>query len=237
MLFYSPLFWAFMIPTMILGFIAQSAVKSRFAKYSKVRTLRGLTGAQAAREILDDFGLHDVQIEESHGGQLSDHYDPRGRVLRLSSEVGRSPSVAAVGVAAHEAGHAIQHAQGYVPLQIRSAIVPAVSIGSRLGPLIIVGGLLLQGALGMFELGELIAWAGVVLFASVAFFSLITLPVELDASARAKKLLYQFNIVDRQELGGVNSVLNAAAWTYVVAALAALSQLAYYIILLTGRRR
>lgn len=237
MFFLDPLFLMFMVPTLILGLIAQATVKSRFAKFSKVRTLRGLTGAQAARALLDQFGLHDVRIEESHGGQLSDHYDPRGRVLRLSSEVGRSPSVAAVGVAAHEAGHAIQHAQGYVPLQLRSAIVPAVSIGSQLGPWIILGGILLQGALNLGQLGALVAWVGVIMFAGVVVFSFITLPVELDASARAKKLLYQFNIVDRQELNGVTSVLNAAAWTYVIAALAALSQLVYYIFILTGGRR
>nr|NIU55134.1 zinc metallopeptidase [Phycisphaerae bacterium] len=121
MIFFDPLFLVFMVPSIILGFIAQNAVRSKFRKYSEVSTMRRLSGAQAAREILDSFDLRDVRIEEARGGQLSDHYDPRGRVLRLSSDVGRASSVAAVGVAAHEAGHAIQHARGYFPLQIRSA--------------------------------------------------------------------------------------------------------------------
>lgn len=237
MIFWNPLFWAFMLPSIILGFIAQNAVRSRFRKYSEVSTTRRLSGAQAAREILDSFGLYDVRIEEAHGGQLSDHYDPRGRVLRLSSDVGRASSVAAVGVAAHEAGHAIQHARGYFPLQIRSAMVPAVSFGSQLAPLIIIGGILLQALLGLREFGAVIAWFGVVLYGLIALFALVTLPVELDASVRAKKLLYQYNIVDKRELSGVNSVLNAAALTYVAAALAALGQLAYWILILTGGRR
>ncbi len=236
MIFYDPLFLLFMIPTMILGFIAQNAVRSQFKKYSKVRTLRGLTGAQAAREILDSNSLYEVRIEEARGGQLSDHYDPRQRVLRLSPEVGRSPSVAAVGVAAHEAGHAIQHARGYAPLQLRSALVPAVQFGSSLAPWIILGGFALQAFAGMPTLGYYVAWLGVAAYALVALFSIVTLPVELDASARAKKLLYQYNIVDRRELDGVKSVLNAAAWTYVVAALAAIVQVLYWIIRLNRRR-
>jgi len=237
MIFYNPLFLMIMIPSMILGFIASAMVRSRFKKFSEVGTVRRLTGAQAAREILDSNGLYDVQIEEAHGGQLSDHYDPRGRVLRLSPEVGRMASVSAVGVAAHEAGHALQHAKGYFPLQIRSAMVPAVSFGSQLAPWIIMGGIILQFALGLVSFGNLIAWFGVILYGLVALFSLVTLPVEFDASVRAKKLLYQYNIVDRQELGGVSSVLNAAALTYVVAALAALGQLLYWVMILTGSSR
>jgi len=236
MIFYDPLFLLFMIPTIILGFIAQNAVRSQFNKYSRVRTLRGLTGAQAAREILDSNNLYDVRIEEAGGGMLSDHYDPRQRVLRLSPQVGRSPSVAAVGVAAHEAGHALQHASGYAPLQLRSALVPAVQFGSRLAPWIILGGFALQAFAGLPELGYYVAWLGVVAYALVALFSIVTLPVELDASARAKKLLYQYNIVDRRELDGVKSVLSAAAWTYVVAALAAIVQVLYWIIRLNRRR-
>jgi Zn-dependent membrane protease YugP len=143
MFFFDPVFLCFMIPSIILGFIAQMMIKSRFAKYSQGRTLRGLTGAQVARQILDTNGLYDVSIEEV-AGDLSDHYDPRSRVLRLSTEVARRPSVAAVGVAAHEAGHALQHAQGYAPLQLRSAIVPAVQIGSNLAPMLIMGGIMLD---------------------------------------------------------------------------------------------
>jgi len=220
----------------ILGLIAQSTVQGRFKKYSQVRNLRGLTGAQAAREILDGNGLSHVNIEEVKG-RLSDHYDPRSRTLRLSPEVARAPSVAAVGVAAHEAGHALQHSSGYAPLKLRSAMVPAVQFGSWLGPIIILAGLALQGLMGLFELGNAVAWFGLILFGLVAVFSVVTLPVELNASARAKKLLYQYNIVDQRELAGVNKVLSAAAWTYVVAALAALVQVLYWATLVMGRRR
>jgi Zn-dependent membrane protease YugP len=220
----------------ILGIIAQSAVQGRFKKYSQVRNSRGLTGAQAAREILDTNGLGHVTIEEVQG-RLSDHYDPRSETLRLSPEVARVPSVAAVGVAAHETGHALQHAGGYTPLRLRSAMVPAVQFGSWLGPIIILAGLALQGLMGLFELGNAVAWFGLVLFGFVAIFALVTLPVELNASARAKKQLYQSNIVDQRELAGVNKVLSAAAWTYVVAALAALVQVLYWASLVMGRRR
>lgn len=236
MFFYDPTFLCFIIPALILGMIAQAAVKSKFSQYSRVRTMRGLTGAQVARQILDTNGLYDVSVEETQGF-LSDHYDPRSRTLRLSSDVARVPSVAAVGVAAHEAGHALQHATGYVPLQLRSALVPAVQFGSWLGPLVIISGIFLEALFRATSLGMAVAWFGVGLYALVAIFAVITLPVELDASARAKKLLYQYNIVDRQELGGVNSVLNAAAWTYIVAAIAALLELARWIFILMGRRR
>jgi Zn-dependent membrane protease YugP len=233
--FYDPTFLCFIIPALILGFIAQAAVKSKFNKYSQVRTMRGMTGKQVAREILDSNGLYDVTVQETQGF-LGDHYDPRSRTLRLSPDVARVPSVAAAGVAAHEAGHALQHANGYFPLQIRSVMVPVVQLGSWLGPLVIISGIFLEILFRLSTLGLAIAWFGVGLYALVAIFSVITLPVELDASARAKKLLYQYNIVDRQELAGVNSVLNAAAWTYVVAAIASLLQLARWIFILTARR-
>ena len=236
MFFYNPTFLCFLIPALILGFIAQAAVKNKFNKYAKVRTMRGMTGGQVAREILDANGLYDVTVEETQGF-LSDHYDPRHRVLRLSPEVARVPSISAAGVAAHETGHALQHADGYIPLQIRSFMVPAVQIGSWMGPMVIISGIFLEALFRMTSLGLAIAWFGVGLYALVAIFSLVTLPVELDASARAKKLLYQYNIVDRQELDGVNSVLGAAAWTYVVAAIAALLELARWIFILMGRRR
>jgi len=236
MFFFDPIFLIFMIPALILGAIAQGAVKSKFNKYSKVKTYRGLTGAQVARQILDSNGLYDVVVEETQGF-LSDHYDPRSRTLRLSPAVARQPSIAAVGVAAHETGHALQHAKGYVPLQLRSFMVPAVQFGSNLAPWIIMGGIVLEAFLHLSSLGLIVAWFGVALYAIVALFSIVTLPVELDASARAKKLLYQTNIVDKQELAGVSSVLNAAAWTYVVAAIAAILQLAYWILRLSARRR
>lgn len=235
-IWYDSTFLIFIVPALILGFIAQAAVRGRFNKYSQVRTSRGLTGAQAAREILDSNGLYHVNIEESRG-LLSDHYDPRTQTLRLSSQVARSPSVASVGVAAHEAGHALQHASGYLPLQLRTAMVPAVQFGSWLGPLIIMAGILLEALMGAFALGNALAWFGVALFGAVAVFSFVTLPVELNASARAKKLLYQYNIVDRSELNGVNKVLSAAAWTYVVAAITALLQVLRWVFILTGSRR
>jgi Zn-dependent membrane protease YugP len=220
----------------ILGLIAQATVQGRFKKYSQVRNQRGLTGAQVAREILDSNGLGNVNIEEVKG-RLSDHYDPRTQTLRLSPEVARTPSVAAVGVAAHEAGHALQHSSGYAPLKLRSAMVPAVQFGSWLGPIIILAGLALQGLMGLFELGNAVALFGLALFGAVAVFAVVTLPVEWNASARAKKLLHQYNIVDQRELAGVNKVLNAAAWTYVVAALTALVQVLYWATLVMGGRR
>jgi len=183
--------------------------------------------------------LYDVTIEETQG-KLSDHYDPRTRTLRLSTQVARQPSVAAVGIAAHEAGHALQHAQGYKALKLRSTMVPAVNFSSRLAPLLIMGGIMLEiffrNSQGIGSLGIAIAWIGVIGYGLAALFSFVTLPVELDASSRAKKLLYQYNIVDKQELAGVTSVLNAAAWTYVVAAIAAILQLAYWILRLSSRR-
>ncbi len=224
------------LPGMLLGFWAQMKVKSAFNKYSKVGNSRGLTGAQAARLILDHYGLRHVSIEETQG-MLTDHYDPRAKVLRLSSNVGRSASIAAVGVAAHESGHALQDADGYAPLAFRSAVVPAVQFGSWLGPLIIMAGFLLMGLTGATNLGYGLAWLGLALFAVTALFAIITLPVEFNASARAKKELLAMHILTPQEMKGVNATLNAAALTYVAAAIAAIGQVLYYVFLLTGSRR
>jgi Zn-dependent membrane protease YugP len=236
-MFYNPVFLCLMMVLLLLGFIAQAGVQSKFRQYAKVRTMRGLTGAQVARQILDVNGLYDVTIEEA-GGFLTDHYDPSRRILRLSSEVARTPSVAAAGVAAHEAGHALQHANGYAPLKLRTFMVPAVQFGSWLGPIIIISGLSLDFiSRNLGVMGYYLAWLGVGVYALVALFSVITVPVELDASARAKRLLYQYDILDKQELAGVNSVLNAAAWTYVIAALSALLELSRWIFILLGRRR
>jgi Zn-dependent membrane protease YugP len=224
------------LPGLLLGLWAQMKVKRAFSKYSKVRNSRGLTGAQAARLILDQNGLQSVRIEETKG-RLSDHYDPRAKVLRLSSDVGRSPTIAAVGVAAHEAGHALQDANGYAPLKLRTAIVPAVQFGSWLGPMIIMGGFFLMALTGATDLGYTLAWFGLVLFALTALFAIITLPVEFNASSRAKQVLVSMNILGPDEMKGVNETLNAAALTYVAAAIAAIGQVLYYVILLTGRRR
>ncbi|NOZ49253.1 MAG: zinc metallopeptidase [Chloroflexi bacterium] len=225
----------FAVPGLLLGLWAQMRVKSAFAKYSKVGTASGITGAEAARRILDHYGLYDVRIEEVKGF-LSDHYDPRKKVLRLSPDVGRSSSIAAVGVAAHESGHALQDAKSYAPLKLRSSLVPAVQFGSWLGPLIFMAGFFLQAFIGS-PFGFQIAVIGLVLFATTALFSIITLPVEFDASRRAKKELVAIGILSSGEMVGVKTTLNAAALTYVAAAVAAIGQVLYYAFLLFGRRR
>jgi Zn-dependent membrane protease YugP len=227
-MFFDPIWLILALPGLVLGLWAQSRVKGAFNKYSKVRTARGVTGAEVARMLLDSQGLQNVQIEETKG-LLSDHYDPRTRVLRLSRDVYRQPSVAAAGVAAHEMGHALQHAGGYFPLQIRSAIVPAAQFGSTLAPWLFIGGLLLRLTT--------LAWVGVLLFGAAVIFTLITLPVEFDASRRAKKLLATNGILIGDEIKGVNKVLDAAALTYVAAAVAAVGQLLYFVLLLSGGRR
>ena len=227
-MYFDPLYLILALPALLLGMYAQARVRNNFNKYSQVRTLRGVTGAQVARSLLNSQGLYDVQVEESHGF-LSDHYDPRTRTLRLSQDVYRSPSVAAAGIAAHEMGHAIQHAGGYVPLQLRSALVPAVQFSSNFAPWIIMAGFLLR-------LTPL-AWVGVILFAGAVVFSLITLPVEFDASRRAKQLLVSEGVLSVQETEGVNKVLDAAALTYVAAAIAAIGQLLYFVLRLTGMSR
>lgn len=226
-MFFNPLYILFSLPALLLGLWAQYKVQSSFRKYSQVRSWSGLTGAQAARRILNFAGLHDVDIEQV-GGFLSDHYDPTKRVLRLSPDVYNGISLASVGVAAHEAGHALQHQHNYLPLQARSAMVPGVQLGSWLGPIIFV--------VGYFFASTTLAWIGIALFGATALFAIVTLPVEFDASNRAKALLVQQGIVSHQEIGGVNKVLDAAALTYVAAAVQAISTLLYYVFLLSGMR-
>ena len=226
----------FALPGLILGLWAQSRVKKAFKKYSKVQTARGITGAQVARALLNEQGLSHVAIEESQGGSLSDHYDPRSQVLRLSPEVYRTPSIAAAGVAAHEMGHAMQDASKYIPLKFRTTLVPAAQFTSKLAPMLFMVGFMLSLFLKS-EWGLYIAWAGVALFAIAVIFTLVTLPVELDASKRAKRLLVSSGILIGDEIEGVNKVLNAAALTYVAAAVAAIGQLFYYVMLLSGGSR
>ncbi len=227
-MFFDPLYLVFALPGLLLGFWAQSRVKSAFNKYSRVRTLRNMTGADVARALLDAQGLYDVAIEETNGF-LGDHYDPRSKVLRLSKQVYHTPSVAAAGIAAHEMGHAVQDAKQYLPLNLRSALVPAVQFGSSLGPWIFIAGFWLQFTP--------LAWVGVILFAASVVFALVTLPVEFDASRRAKQLLVNHGILVGDEMKGVDKVLDAAALTYVASAVAAIGTLLYYILLLTGGRR
>jgi Zn-dependent membrane protease YugP len=219
------------LPALLLGLWAQLKIKSSYNTYSKVRTTTGLTGAEVARRMLDQNGLGTIQIEET-GGTLSDHYDPRAKTLRLSSGVYRSASVAAAGIAAHESGHAIQDAEKYGPLKIRSLMIPSVQIGSWLGPIIFMIGLYMSS-----QTGTTVAWAGLILFSATAAFSLITLPVELDASNRAKTYLADSGIIYSSELVGVHKVLDAAALTYVAGAVQSLSTIFYYLLLLSGRSR
>jgi uncharacterized protein len=225
---FDPMYLVMMAPAIVFVLFAQHRVKSTFTKYAEVRTRSGLTGAQVAAEILRANNIYDVEIERVPG-QLSDHYDPRSKVLRLSDSVYGSTSVAAIGVAAHEVGHAIQHNRGYVPLQLRSAIVPVASIGSNLGPMMLIAGVIF----GLVQ----VAWAGVIFFAAGTLFALVTLPVEFNASSRAMAQLSNLGIFDRTEYDQGRKVLNAAALTYVAGFAAALLQLLYYIMLVTGMRR
>jgi len=226
-MFFDPLYLIFALPALALGLYAQMKVRSSFETYSKVRSARGTTGAQAARWILDENGLRHVTVERTQGF-LSDHYDPRSKTLRLSPAVYDTPSLAAIGVAAHEAGHALQDQEKYAPLALRSAMVPAVQIGSWLGPIIFM--------IGFFMSLQPIAWVGILLFGATALFAVVTLPVEFDATKRAKQLLVSEGILNPQELQGVNKVLDAAALTYVAAALQAIMTLLYYVFLLNRRR-
>jgi Zn-dependent membrane protease YugP len=227
-MFFSPYWLLFALPGLLLSIWAQSKVRGAVKKYSKVHTARGVTGAQVARTLLDDQGLYDVEIEES-SGFFSDHYDPRSKTLRLSRDVYREPSIAAAGIAAHEMGHALQDKNGYFPLQIRSAFVPVARFGSTLAPWLFIGGFLLRFTA--------LAWIGVVLFGVAVVFTLVTLPVEFDASKRAKKLLVNNGILIGDEIKGVDKVLDAAALTYVAASVAAVGQLVYYVFLLGGGRK
>jgi len=216
----------FLVIPIVLGFWAQHRVKSTFAKNLEVHVANGMTGAQVARRVLDANGLNEVPVEETPGS-LSDHYDPRSRSVHLSPDVFRGASVASTAVAAHEVGHAIQHAQASAFFKFRSALFPAVQFASNIWVLLLFGGLLL-GALQL-------AWVGVALFAVVVLFQLVTLPVEFDASKRAKRQLQDLGLVASSEGNGVQATLNAAAWTYVVAALIAVTQLLYFLSLLNNR--
>lgn len=224
-MFFDPKYFLMIAPAVVLMLWAQWRVKSTFAQAMKVPAR--LSGAAAARHILDAAGLQDIGIEQV-AGKLSDHYDPRAKVLRLSSDVYSSNSTAAVGIAAHEAGHALQDAKNYAPLIIRNIAVPAATFGPNAGFMLILGG-------AFFSMKPLIL-LGIVLFAAFVFFQLINLPVEFDASNRAKRLLTEHGIVAEQDMVYVNRVLNAAAWTYVAATLQSILTLAYYIMRFAGGR-
>ena len=220
------------IPPLLLGLYAQAKVKSTFAKYSQVRPVRGLNGADAAAAVLQASGLPNLKIE-AIDGHLTDHYDPRSKTLRLSADVGASSSIAALGVAAHEAGHAIQDAKGYLPMQIRQSIVPIAQIGSSVGIYAVMGGLILSA---QSAFGASLFYVGIALFSVAVLFQLVTLPVEFDASRRALVVLEQSGLLTSEEMPGARKVLNAAALTYVAGFLAALGQLLYFVLAFAGNR-
>lgn len=216
---FDPVYFLFLAPALLLAFWAQMRVKATYAAARQVPA--NLSGAAAARHMLDSAGLHDVAIEPI-AGELSDHYDPRSKVLRLSQGVYNQRSLAAVGIAAHEAGHALQDAHRYAPLVVRNIAVPAASFGGNISMIMIIAGLLIPAM-------KILVPLGIIAFSGVVFFQLINLPVEFDASNRAKRQLVEYGIVPEQQMGYVNSVLNAAAWTYVAATLQAIGTLLYLI--------
>ncbi len=229
-MFFDPMYFLFVGPGLLLSLWASFQVKRTFGKYSKVRTMRGMSGAQAAAELLRGAGITDVKIVRHHG-MLTDHYNPLTKTLALSEPVYDSDSIASVGVATHEAGHAIQHARAYAPLWLRSVLVPTANIGSSLGYIVMTAGL-------MFSSANIVLF-GAVLFSAVLLFQVVTLPVEFNASNRAKALVVEYGIVTAQERAGVDKVLNAAALTYVAAAISTLLTLLYFLMragLLGGRR-
>ena len=229
-MFYDPTYFLVLIGV-ILSLVASARVKSTFNKYSQMRNSRGMTGAQAAEQVLHGAGIYDVRVERI-AGNLTDHYDPRSKVLRLSDTVYGQTSVAAVGVAAHECGHAIQHAKGYGPLKFRNVLVPVANFGAKIAwPLILVG-LLINSESSWF-----IIQAGVIAFSLAVLFQLVTLPVEFNASNRAIRVLADRGMMFGEEIVAAKKVLNAAALTYVAGAAASILQLLRLIILTGGRRR
>lgn len=229
-MFIDPLYMLFAVPGLILALTASAATRSTFARYSRVRAASGMTGAEAARAMLCSQGIRDVTIEPTRGF-LSDHYDPRTNTLRLSPEVYGSDSLSAIGVACHEAGHALQQAHQYAPLALRSTLVPVTQIGSQLAPLILM--------IGFFMQAPFLVQAGLALFSVAVIFTLVTLPVEWNASARAKELMVDARIVAPQEQPQAASVLNAAFMTYMASAVSAVLTLLYYLFRagLLGSRR
>ncbi len=223
----------FLIPAMLLAFYAQMKVSSTFNKFSQVRSSRGVTGADVARKLLSLSGITDVAVERV-SGHLSDHYDPRAKRLRLSDSVYNSTSLAAIGVAAHETGHAVQHNVGYAALSLRNAIYPVVSISSNLSMPLIFIGLFLSGGRG--QLGYMLMSVGIVLFLGVIIFQLITLPVEFNASKRALAMLEDYNFLSETETQSAKKVLSAAALTYVAAVIVSLANLLRFLALMNRRR-
>lgn len=229
--YFDPRYFVFALPALLLAFYAQFKVQSAYRRYSRIANRQGVTGLEAARHLLSASGLGHVSIE-GIPGEMTDHYDPRSKTLRLSSKVAHSKSVAALGIVAHEVGHALQDAHAYTPLRLRSGLVPVVNLGSWLGPILFFVGWVLDA----FDLALL----GVIAFAGSAIFALVTLPVEWNASERALRMLRRAGLVVDDELKGAKSILSAASLTYVAALAQAISTLLYYVFLLSGfggRRR
>lgn len=227
-MFFDPLYFIIAIPGLLLTLWAQWRVNSTYDKYAKIGNSRGITGVEAADILIRQAGLQGSVDIQGTPGKLSDHYDPRNRTLYLSPEVARGTSVAAVGITAHELGHALQHAQNFGPLNFRMAIVPLVNLGSGLGYAVFFLGFCL---VTQARFNPAIMWIGIILLSGTALFSLVTLPVEFDASRRAIKLLDASGLMQGQELQGARSVLTAAGWTYVAAAASTLLNLLYYVLL------
>jgi Zn-dependent membrane protease YugP len=227
-MFFDPMYLVFMLPGLALAMWAQAKTRGAYQKWSEYRNMQGIPGYQVARAILDSNGLHNVQVEETPG-ELSDHYDPTTKVLRLSPGVARVPSVAAMGIAAHEVGHAIQDARGYQPLRVRAGLVPLAQFGSQIGVFALMGGLMLN-ITGL-------AWIGVILFAFGALFAFVTLPVEFDASNRAMAALQANGLVSTEEYEGAKQVLNAAAWTYIAGFVSSFLMLLYFVLQVLGMSR
>lgn len=226
---YDPTYWM-VIVGMIISMLASAKVKSAFNKYSKVRSMSGMTGAQVAERILSSQGIYDVSVQRV-AGSLTDHYNPSTKVVNLSETVYSSTSVAAIGVAAHECGHAIQHAKGYVPLSLRTAIVPVANIGSKIAWPLLILGLLINSRSSLTFI-----YAGIICFSFALIFQIVTLPVEFNASARALKLLTSNGILSDDEVGKTRKVLTAAALTYVAAVAASILQLLRILAIFGGRR-
>lgn len=222
------------LPAMALAFWAQSQVKGNYHKYSQVRSRKGLTGAEVAQTLLSQNGIKDVTVERIKG-ELTDHYDPRSKVIRLSDGIYSSTSVAALSIAAHEAGHAVQHDVNYTPLAVRSAILPLATIGSNAGMWLFMIGIILAGFAGDAFSNEIML-AGIILFSCAVLFQLVTLPVEFNASKRAVDMLQEYNMLDETEIPSAKKVLNAAALTYVAAATMALAHLLRFILIYSRRR-
>ncbi|MBE6651885.1 MAG: zinc metallopeptidase [Ruminococcaceae bacterium] len=236
------LFWGdwtilVLIPAMIFALWAQARVNSTFKRYAKVHSRRGLTGAEAARRVLDAAGLYNVRIEHIRG-HLTDHYDPRENVIRLSDATFNSTGIAAIGVAAHEAGHAVQHAQGYVPIKLRAAIIPITNIGSKLAmPLFLLGLIFAGGSYVGGGIGETLMLTGILFFSFSTLFQLVTLPTEFNASSRAMKALEDGGVLAADELPAAKKTLSAAAMTYVAALATSLASLLRLILIFNGNRR